>query len=198
MSERDPENRPRDRANELRKIQMPDGGEVVAGPLAREALSAVGARAMTVDKTIFVSDDFDPNDPEDQALYAHERHHQKHSGGESEHGGGQDAEELAAKAVERMVLHRAARGESFGAIMQDVEAGRIDQPSEVGGAPDAGREDGDDPMAAYRALRAQGWEHDAIVRLLARHVMLELQSEQRTRAVRAPIGPSLFGRDGRR
>jgi hypothetical protein len=184
-----------DRSNDLNRRQMVDGGEIVSGSLANEALDAVGARAMTVDRTIFVRDDFDADNPEDQALYAHERHHQLQSGGDHAHGGGEDAEEAAAKAIERMVLHRRAGGEDFGSIMGDVRAGRTspaDAPHESGAAENSGGDDDNNPMGAYHALRAKGMTHDAIVRMLARHVLHEMHQGDHERKERAPIGPGSF------
>jgi hypothetical protein len=181
---------------DLRSVRMPDGGQVFKGPLAEMALDAVDARAMTMDHTIFVREGFNPTDPEDQALYAHERYHQDHSGGAHEHGGGHDAEELAARAVEAMVLHRRAQGDDFGKILQDVAAGRIEREQGAQGPMEAQGEHGrdDDPMAAYHALIGQGWTHDGIVRMLARNVLLELQAEDALRQRRMPGGPALFGR----
>ena len=92
---------------------MPGGGSVYRGEVASRALKAVGARAMTVDRSIIVSEDFDPARPEDQALYAHEQYHVEHSGGEGGHSV-RDAEEVAARATEAMVFHRAKEeGASF-------------------------------------------------------------------------------------
>jgi hypothetical protein len=95
---------------ELQRQSLPGGGTVYRGEVASRALDALGARAMTLDRSIIVSDDFDPSKPEDQALFAHEQYHAEHGDGGGG-GGGQnfrDAEEVAARAVERMVLHRAA------------------------------------------------------------------------------------------
>lgn len=202
MSRRDVDSS-EDRSNQLRRRQMVDGGEVVSGRLADEALDAVGARAMTMDHTIFVRDDFDPDNPEDQALYAHERHHQLQSGGAAEHGGGEDAEEKAAKVIERMVLDRRGRGEDFSQIMSDVRSGRTatednnhlsETNAHESGAPDNTSGDDDkDPMAAYRALRNQGWSHESIVRLLASHVVHELRQGESERDARAAVGPRNFG-----
>ena len=61
--------------SELRRVAMPDGGEVYRGDIATRALESLGARAFTVDRTIVVGEDFDPYDAEDAALYAHEMYH---------------------------------------------------------------------------------------------------------------------------
>src|SRR4051812_43527175 len=92
----------------LQRKEGPDGGEVYTGDLARRALRAVGARAMTYDETIFVDEAFDLSRPEDQALYAHERVHQLGSGGTDTSHGAHDAEEAVARSVETMVFHRSS------------------------------------------------------------------------------------------
>jgi hypothetical protein len=166
---------------------MADGGEVYSGSLATQALRAVDARAMTVDHTIFVDESFDEDNPEDQALYAHETHHLQESGGVGEHGGGHDAEELAARSIERMVLHRRASGEDFGSVMRDVRQGRVDEgaPQTAGTAPEDATEDEDDPMAAYRALRRRGWSHADIVDMLAKNVVAALNEADEQHQARA-------------
>lgn len=171
----------------LRRRRMVDGGEVVSGETASAALDAVGARAMTFDRQIIVHDDFDPDDPEDQAVYAHERLHLRHSGGEDAHHGDHDAEEQEARRVERMVLHRRRQGDDLGTILRDVEDGRIEADEDAGA--DAAHEDagGDDtdPMDAYRQLVADGWTHEAIVRMLAEHVMHEVALQEEELQVRS-------------
>ncbi|MFH1462869.1 MAG: DUF4157 domain-containing protein [Pseudomonadota bacterium] len=152
----------------LQRRTMPGGGEVWEGPLATRALKALGARAMTVDSSIIVGDDFDPSTPESQALYAHERFHQEVSGGAGSHQG-LDAEEHAARTVERMVLHRAASGgtEAGGAFSG---AAIHDLPT----SPDSGAEPGQgeverapDPSKGYEAMVSQGMSHAEIVDKLA-------------------------------
>jgi hypothetical protein len=178
-----------DRTRDLKRRSMADGGEVVSGSLASEALGAVGARAMTMDHTIFVADDFDPDNPEDQALYAHELTHKDRSGGAGEHGGGDDAEEKAAKAIEWMVLDRRQQGESFSSVMSDVNAGVVSAPDAGSGdtrAPAEPSESSNDPMNAYRAMRRRGMEHEDIVEMLARHVVDALQSAKDEAQLRAP------------
>ena len=73
----------------LQRMSMPGGGAVYRGELASRALKSLGARAMTLDRQIIVSDDFDPSKPEDQALYAHERFHAEHGDGGGGGGGAQ-------------------------------------------------------------------------------------------------------------
>ena len=158
----------------LHRVTMEDGGEVYKGPLANKALSAVGARAMTLDETIVVGDDFDPTSSEDQALYAHERVHQLESGGDDHPNDMHDAEEVGARAIERMVVHRRASGESFGDIMRDVKdpvsraaaPAKASAPSAAGGGR-SGNPSGD----AIAALMAQGKSYDQVVDLMARKVL---------------------------
>jgi hypothetical protein len=177
----------------IRRRSMPDGGEVVSGPLATEALRALNARAFTMDHTIFVDEDFDSSNPEDAALYAHERHHQMESGGVDAGHGSHDAEEVAARAIESMVLHRSSRGDSLSDIMSDVRSGQI-LPSTKGGQ---GRSDesGDQAevsavQSAYSALRASGKNHEGIVQDLTAFVvesLMTMEEEQTFRATDASI-----------
>lgn len=163
----------------LHRQAMEDGGEVHRGPLATRALRAVGARAMTMDETIIVSEDFDPTSAEDQALYAHERLHQMESGGADHPSDMHDAEEVAARAVERMVLHRSAAGESFGSIMRDVASGGGSSATSGGGGGDrsGGGGAGGGPgeaAAAYAALLRTGKSHEQVVEMLARKIVTSL------------------------
>lgn len=169
----------------LYRRQLPGGGEVYTGPTASRALRSLGARAFTMDSTIFVAEDFDPDDPKDQALYAHERHHQLNSGGDGAAQSYYDAEELSARAIERMVLHRSAEGEDFGSILRDVNTNKIQRASDVpihrsvasdtgsgggGGAPDPAAQ-------AYAALLQHGKSHADIVRMLTAEVVEHLQNQ---------------------
>lgn len=184
----------------LSRRSMGDGGEVVSGPMASRALKAIGARAMTMDHTIFVDEDFDASSAEDQALYAHERHHQMESGGTDDHGA-RDSEEIAARSIERMVLHRSAKGDDFGAIMRDVNSGNV--PSSGGGSGggggDAGGDAGDgmsedeqEAMAAYQMMIAKGIPHEVIVRQLARFVVDALAQSEEDRDFRTSPGSRLL------
>ncbi len=171
----------------LSRVSMGDGGEVYTGPTARRALRAVGARAMTMDETIIVDQDFDPSNPEDQSLYAHERVHQLESGGTDMPNQMLDAEEKSAIAVEQMVLHRSASGESFGEIMRDV----VDPVSRAGRtrslSPQNQRQPGSasSSQGAYAAMAAQGMSHEAIVEMLARKVIDALVEREETTSVRS-------------
>lgn len=170
----------------LYRRQLPGGGEVYTGPTATRALRSIGARAFTMDKSIFVAEDFDADDPQDQALYAHERHHQLNSGGDGAAQSYYDAEELAARAIERMVLHRSASGEDFGSILRDVDANTMRSESDVihrnadvsKGVAKGGPEDAAE--AAYAALLQQGMTHEGIVRMLANGIVEQVtqQAEQ--------------------
>lgn len=169
----------------LSRRQMPGGGEVFTGELASRSLKAVNARAMTVDRSIIVSDDFDPNKPEDQALFAHEQYHLENSGGEGANDG-HDHEETEARAVERMVLHRARTG---GAEMHEAS-----HTSAPGGAPTGSMGAGHerpgsteaygDAAAGYAALLAKGLTHQEIVQRLANEALLALDHGRDSRAMR--------------
>ncbi len=170
----------------LQRKQVAGGGEVFTGELASRTLKAVNARAMTVDRSIIVSEDFDPNKPEDQALLAHEQYHLEHSGGEG-HNAGNDHEETEARAVERMVLHRSRAG---GAEMH--EAAHTSAPGGApSGSPGAGHERGSsaggagDAGSGYAAMLASGMSHNAIVERLAREAVQGLDSGKEQRAMRA-------------
>ncbi len=158
----------------LQRNAMPGGGEVFGGELASQALKSLGARAMTVDKSIVVADDFDPGRAEDQALYAHEQFHVDHSGGQGSHEG-RDAEEVAARSVERMVLHRARAG---GAESHEAAPGGHSEASSAGAPPGTTsggqKQEGAASSGAqrgYAALAAEGMDHASIVERLAREVV---------------------------
>jgi len=174
----------------LHRVSMPDGGEAYSGPLANRALKALGARAFTVDKSVIVDRAFDRAKGEDQALYAHERFHQRESdhkaeGDEGASHGGKDAEEMAARAIESMVLHRSAQGEDFGSIMGDVNSGAMDDAAKDGGGENdpkktkvsgaliGGGKDRD-PMEGYKAMIKDGLNHWQIVGELKDHVVSTL------------------------
>ena len=177
------------RMDGLQRKGMEDGGEVYTGPLARAALRAVGARAMTLDNTIFVDESFDASAPEDRALYAHERVHQRGSGGSDQHGA-HDAEEAAARAIERMVLHRAAAGEDLGTIMRDAPGDATsgnnepDATAQDAGGQSAPASPASEAASAYSVLVANGQTHDMIVRDLARHVTDQIEQTRRLTAKR--------------
>lgn len=166
-------------ASQLRRRTLPDGTEVFTGPLAEQALDAVGARAMTLDRSILVREDLDPSNPEDQALLAHEQHHAAESGGEGAHAEG-DEEEAAARAVEAFVLHQ-RRAQST-----DERATGGDAP--MAAAPPGAR-GSDAPMAGYQALLAGGTPHDQIVDRLARGVLDELRRTRDLRQLRGKRWP---------
>lgn len=173
----------------LSRRSMPDGGEVYTGPLARRALKTLGARAMTMDRTIFVDPDFDPRKPDDAALYAHERHHEMESGGSDGAHGPRDAEEIHARGIERMVLHRLEAGEELSTILHDVTTGAAASEVRTGGGAGAelvakelfGGDKDRDPMLAYQAMRAEGKTHRQIVEELMRHVIERLQHAEEDR-----------------
>jgi hypothetical protein len=158
----------------LKRSSMPGGGEVFSGDLASRALKTLGARAMTVDRSIIVSDDFDSNRPEDQALFAHEQFHVEHSGGQGSHEH-RDGEEVAARAVERMVLHRARAGGS-----ESHEASHAVPDTETaakgghGSSKRQNQENDSDAQRGYEMLLAQGMDRTAIIDRLAHDVIQAL------------------------
>ncbi len=194
----------RSRAPQLSRQTLPGGGEVFRGPLATRALKALGARAMTLDRSIVVGDDFDYGRPEDQALYAHERVHveQGHDGGGGGGVGLHDAEEVAARAAESAVLSRAmtggyeagykpgagSLGDSDGHRSRDrtgsgVAAGTQsaeEKPEDVNRVPNAER--------GYWKLREMGYSHDDVVFELARKVVGAIDERAEVGADRKPPG----------
>lgn len=148
----------------LRKRTLPGGGTVWQGALATEALDTLDARAMTLDQSIIVSEDFDPSRAEDAALYAHEQFHvdqgDHSAGGHHIH----SAEEIAARAVEGMVLHRAASGGSE-APAEGGEASPQDGPKKAAEP---------NPMGGYSALLGEGLNHNGVIEELARFVVDEM------------------------
>lgn len=172
----------------LSRRQMPDGGAVYTGPLARRALKTLGARAITMDRTIFVDPDFDTSKPEDAALYAHERHHEMESGGVDANHGPRDAEEIHARGIERMVLHRLEAGEELSTILHDVTSGAAaNQVQSGGGGAELvakelfGGDKDRDPMLAYQAMLAEGKTHRQIVQELSQHVIERMQHAEESR-----------------
>ncbi len=180
---------------ELSRVSVPGGGVAMTGELASRALKSIGARAMTIDRTIIVSDDFDPSNADDAALFAHEQHHAMHGDGA---GGGahdnyRDAEEVAARAAEAMVFHRAAAGgyeggytegggpggsQGYGArdgSGQGVSAG-VSSSSEKNDTVDSDP----DPDRGYKYLKTQGYSHDDIVEEFARKAINAMDSRKRS------------------
>ncbi|MFZ5475692.1 MAG: eCIS core domain-containing protein [Myxococcota bacterium] len=156
----------------LHRRAMPGGGEVFTGEVATRSLKALGARAMTVDNSIIVSDDFDPSNVQDQALYAHEQFHLQNSGGGGAHTG-HDGEEIAARAVERMVLHR-ANGHSTSQEYDQVFENAKKAPGPGGPQKMRGKKQEEDKSASkrgYVALLGQGLTHPDVVGKLAREVL---------------------------
>lgn len=163
------------------------GGEVYTGEVASRALDALGARAMTVDRSIIVSESFDPSRPEDAALLAHEQHHLQHSGGVGENGG-RDAEEVAARQVERMVLHRLQSTGGLESHEAQHTASSVGAPASGDSSLESGRkgEDatGPQPGRGYAALRRKGLSHAEIVDQLAREILLTLHGGRERTAER--------------
>lgn len=161
----------------LSRRAMPDGGEVLGGPLASRALKTIGARAMTMDGSVFVNDQFDTSRSEDLALYAHERHHQSEGAGHDVHSAS-TTEEAAARAVEKMVLHRSRRGEDVGAILRDAAAGNIQQAALAATNDVVDNAQGASAWVGYMAMRASGMGHAQVVQELADQAMKSHKKNQ--------------------
>ena len=157
---------------------MDDGGEVFSGRLASRALRSVGARPMTVSRSIIVDTTFDTSKVEDRALYAHEKVHLEHSGGEAGHQV-RDAEEIAARAAEAMVFHRSAQSEGGAEIGSSQGSASASSAATVGAqADDDGNAKGKrdpSPEDGYRALIALGNSHQDVIEILARKVAAAMQ-----------------------
>ena len=167
-------------------------GSVFRGALADRALNAVGARAMTVDGEVIVSETFDLVSAENQALFAHEKFHQKHSGGAA----GQtirDAEEIAARSVEAMVFHQASGGHGdalpskLDELFEQVESGGAPTANPTSTGPSSAVTTQNAPRAeqanvsakrGYAALRQQGFSHPEIVHLLKQMLIEEEEKQQ--------------------
>ena len=156
---------------------MPGGGEVYTGDLASRSLDALGARAMTVDRHIVVSDDFDPTRPEDQALFAHEQYHLEHSGGVGTHEG-RDAEEVAARSVERMVLHRAKGGTESHEANHTRPGGHLPGAPGSDAPPRKATEKSAQAQRGYDALTAKGLHHADVVDQLAQEVVATIDAQR--------------------
>ena len=171
----------------LYRRRMPDGGEVVTGPTAQRALRALGARAFTMDHTIFVDERFDISSPEDAALYAHERHHQMESGGHNDGHSGHDAEEVAARAIESMVLHRSRAGDDLQSILRDVDAGNLEAaPAAEEGKKDKTESEGAE--AALGKLLKSGKSVEQVAQMLTRHIMDAVNQRTEESYFRGPGG----------
>jgi len=149
---------------------------VFAGGLANKALEALGARAMTVDGSIVVKDQFNEGRPEDKALLAHEQYHLRHSGGEGAHEA-RDGEEVAARSVERMVLHTSTGGvESHEAGHQRGGTGVPGTPkAETGGARSGKQVKGPNASRGFGVLTARGLNRDQILQMMLQQVMHGLE-----------------------
>ena len=173
----------------LRSQSMP-GGEVFRGSLADEALSKVGARAMTIDGEIVVNSSFDSTKSEDQALYAHERLHQEESGGAA---GAmiRDAEEIKARMVEAMVFHKASQGDSSILTKSSDELlAEYEKESGPGGSSSGGgaqpvksnasgsEDQTPSAVEGYLSLLDEGYSHEEVVQRLARKILDEMELRQ--------------------
>lgn len=175
---------------DLNKVSIPGGGEAYSGPVASQALKALGAEAMTVDRTVIVSEDFDTSNPEHMALYAHEQYHVQQGTGEGGSHHIHEAEEVAARAVQRMVFHRMAGGYEGGFQPgANVGASKPGDASDQGGRGAASNNGSGDrkpgtsrrqaeAAKGYEALRAQGLDHGDIVFKLANEALRSLDQRK--------------------
>lgn len=179
----------------LSRKSMADGGEVYQGSLATRALKAVGARAMTMDGNIFVNEGFGGT-AEDQALYAHERVHEMGSGGHDhgDHNHGNDPEEMAARAVERMVLHKTRAGEDLGQtlshIRENMPRNQEEAEKQIRHALSADKdgEMSEQAMMGYWAMRATGLSEKDVNRMLSEYVtetMQEIEKQNNERSAQS-------------
>ncbi|MEZ4234697.1 MAG: DUF4157 domain-containing protein [Myxococcota bacterium] len=158
------------------------GIDVFSGPTAERALSAVQARAFTMDRQIFVGRDFDPeHNSEHASLLLHEHRHAMNSGGEGGASGGHnhDDEEQEARQDEAMVLHLMESGSSLQEVVSAMRQGNsaaanamgIAKPEELVSRLLIGGERDRDPMAAYTQMRSEGMSHAHIVDDLVREAL---------------------------
>jgi hypothetical protein len=173
---------------------MPNG-EVFRGSLADKALSAVGARALTIDDQIIVNHNFSSGKAEDQALYAHERFHQEQSGGAA--GASiNDAEEQAAQAIE-MIVHQKAENGDLDAIpqsptdlLEEAKAnGLLDaqgtNSGSRGGSSQKTNDDTEsnstnesDAVSAYLNMLEDGMTHEDIILYIVHKVRTKIKEQQ--------------------
>lgn len=175
---------------DLTRISIPGGGEAYTGPGATRALKAMNANAMTVDRSIIVPEDFDSSNPEHMALYAHEQYHVTEGTGEGGAHHIHDAEEVAARSVQRMVLHRMTGGTEGG-----YQPGSGSGSAQPGQTPDQGgrgtaefnpgtlenndnNERDADSSRGYKRLLAQGMSHLDVADKLARDCIAVLDAQK--------------------
>ncbi len=181
-----------DRA-QLTRVSMPGGGEVFKGPAASRALKAMGARAMTVDRSIIVGDSFNASRAEDQALFAHEEVHRDYQGSSGGHSS-TSTEEKMARQAEAMVFHRMAGGyeggygpggndRSSGSAWSDGSQNSQNQTPSTQGSSDKPEANAGSPSPSrgYAALRAQGYNHGDVVEELTRRAMGALQEQDQVK-----------------
>ena len=120
-----------------------------------------------MDQSIIVDEDFDPYQAEDAALYAHEKLHVDRGGTQATHAV-HDAEEVAARAAEEMVLHRMAEGASAQEAQKSTSS-----PSKSAKEPRA------TPLErAVAVLKREGGTRQDMVDRVARQVVDRLTEEE--------------------
>ena len=149
---------------DLRKINLPGGGVAYSGPGATRALKALDARAMTLDRHIIVEEGFDPTTPEDAALYAHEKVHVDRGSTEAGAHAVHEAEEVAARAAEELVMQRMTGG--------------AESPSSGSGSGEEKKKRGSAGLEALNQLLASGMSREAVMELVAKGVVDRLQEEE--------------------
>ncbi len=173
----------------LKRVRVPGrDDEAVSGPIATRALEALGARAMTVDRTIIPPEDFDKDDPEQAALYAHEATHAERGAGLTASHHIHDAEESQARSVEQMVFHNMSAGEGFSGELISravsdggaVSQGESQNPSE--------RDATTGPGAVYAELLRQGKTREEIVEMLTQSVLESMDQQREEQGLRNPLG----------
>ena len=175
----------------LSRKAMPDGGHAFTGSLANQALKAVGARAMTMDGDIFMADGAEQSE-DFWAEYAHERHHQENSGGADtgDHNHAGDAEELGARAMERLMRQALRSGMDPGEALRTVRntappnGEQSEKLLKTVLRDDGEGEDRPDPMVGYWAMRGEGYSHRAIMRKLTEHTVKGILSKREEDAMR--------------
>jgi hypothetical protein len=183
--------------SQLRQESVGGKGQVFRGELASRALETLGARAMTLDKSIIVGDDVQSHSAEGQALFAHEMYHVTHSGGSGGDSGSnfRDAEEIAARAEESAVLSRAAMqggyegGYTAGAGGGSGEAwGRADSGGKAtnprtstASEKNPASSSDPDPIRGYWMMVEMGYSHADIVDELTRKAIGAKDEEEVTK-----------------
>ena len=182
---------------ELRRITLPGGRNAFTGPGADQALEAMNAEAMTVDRSIIVAQDFSASKVEDMALFEHEAYHVEHGRDGALSHAIHDAEETAARAAEQMVYHRMKGGyevgykpgastglsptahatpDNAGQGASNFNRGADEKPDAVDTSPE--------PVRGYWLLRDLGMSHVDVVEKLASDLLSAMDDATETQRAR--------------